>query len=116
MKVTVLPTRCDGVAYERGELKRAPCTKGDLQIVDTRENNLNRIVKVAKLTTPYSIKQLLEVHIVWMNDNKMCLSGFERVVKDGRIIDYAQSWVCLIDQEQGKDNENILPQRENWRH
>lgn len=116
MKVMVLPTRRDGVAYERGELRRAPCTEGDLQVVDTRENNLNRIVKVAKLTTAYSTLELLECHIVWMNENKMCLSGFERVFKDGKVVDYAQSWVCLIDQEQGKDNENILPMRENWRH
>jgi len=116
MRVTVLPTRQDGVAYERSYLRRVPCTTGDLQIVDTRENALNRIVKVAKLTTSYNTLELLEVHVVWMNDNKMCLSGFERKAKDGAVVDYAQSWICLIGDEQGRDNEIILPLRENWRH
>lgn len=116
MKATVLPTRNHGVAYPRWELKQVACHIGELEIMDTRENGLNRIVKVATLATDYGIRELLEVHVVWMTGDKFCLSGFERKNLDGKLTDFAQSWICLIEGDKGRDNENMLHgQRENWR-
>ena len=39
---------------------------------------------------------LYEVHILWMNEQRMALTGFERVQEGGKIVDYAQSWICLL--------------------
>ena len=58
MKITVLKTRERGIPNERGELKRQECIEGELQVYDTRENKYNRIIKIAKLTTPYSVEVL----------------------------------------------------------
>lgn len=65
MKVLMLATRQLDVVHERSALRRIPCTSGDLQIVDTRENSFNRIMKVAKLFTKSfnSTYELLEYRI-----------------------------------------------------
>lgn len=39
---------------------------------------------------------LYDPHVIWINEERMVLAGFERVEQEGRIIDYAQSWLCLI--------------------
>ena len=41
---------------------------------------------------------LVEPHIVWANDNRFTLTGFERSKNDaGESVDYAQSWLCTLD-------------------
>jgi hypothetical protein len=119
MKVAILETRLLGVAYERGELKNKTVMKGHLEIIDTRENAYNRIIKLARFRSPaYNYtKELYEVHILWLNGDKMCLAGFERVERADKVTDYAQSWICRIgDQQQEADNADMMPRRENWRH
>ncbi len=117
MKVMVLETRENGVALERGALKQRPGTAGILEIVDTRENAYNRIIKLARLSSPRCTKTLYEVHVLWINEDKMCLGGFERKEQDGKVVDYAQSWICRLgDQPRERDNQDMMPKRENWRH
>lgn len=117
MKVTVLKTRDKGIPYERGELKRQGCMEGELQVYDTRENKYNRIIKIAKLTTPYSVVVLFDVHILWLEGDKLCLDGWESVDSEAGVADFRQSWVCQGGfLERGLDNENMMPKRENWRH
>lgn len=108
MKVTVLPTREKGVAFQRGELKRVPTLDGELEIVDIRHESYNRIIKIARLDTGYNVKELLEVHVVWASGGRICFAGFERVKEDNRITDFAQSWICLLNGERGYDNEGLL--------
>jgi len=41
---------------------------------------------------------LLEPHILWANDGRFVLAGFERVRNDaGKMVEYAHSWLCAID-------------------
>lgn len=117
MKVTMLRTRLNGIPYERHELKQTFCSEGELEIIDTRENSYNRIIKVARVKTAYNVYELYEVHILWLNGNKMCLSGFERIKTNEKFADYAQSWICLVgDSNRGQDNANMMPAKENFRH
>lgn len=118
MKTTILQMRESGVILPRGRLQQQFGAKGLLEIIDTRENNYNRIMKLALLKNEKGeiLKTLYGVSILWLTDDKMGLTGFERVLKDGVVVDYAQSWVCRIDaQDCGRDNQHVMPKRENFR-
>lgn len=42
--------------------------------------------------------ELTDVHVVWCNDSRVVLAGFERNVnEEGNAVDYAQSWLCSLD-------------------
>lgn len=119
MKTTILEMRDLGVTRPKGSLRAQTSHKGELEIIDTRENSYNRILKLANLKNESGkvIKTLYNVSILWLTDDKIGLTGFERVRKDGDLVDYAQSWVCRIDsQESGRDNENLKPRGYNFRH
>jgi hypothetical protein len=96
MRVTMITTRLQGVARERGKLASSEAQDGDLEIVETRDGELKRFVKVARLTTLFNTYELVEAQIIWINEDKICLSGFERINRNGRLVDYAQSWVCAV--------------------
>jgi len=119
VKTTIIEMRQAGVARPKGSLRGAWAHKGELEIVDTRENSYNRILKMAILRNDKgeSIKTLYNVSILWLTDDRLGLTGFERVLREGELVDYAQSWVCRIDsQESGRDNEHLKPREYNFRH
>ena len=44
--------------------------------------------------------ELIDVHVIWLNEGRFTLSGFERRTNDaGQPVDYAQSWLCTLDTE-----------------
>jgi hypothetical protein len=92
----MFPTRQNGIARQRGKLWSTETQEGDLEIVEVRQTDLNRTVKVARLTTIFNTFELLEAQILWIADDKMCFSGFERCNRGENIVDFAQSWVCTI--------------------
>jgi hypothetical protein len=74
--------------------------KGMLVIADVTDQGLRRPVKVARLhvTTRTKTVELLDPHIIWANEGKFVLAGFERVRNEaGELVDFAQSWLCEID-------------------
>lgn len=73
--------------------------------MDVRDEGVNRVIKTARLTD-YSwgekrVEILYEPHIVWMNEDRFTLQGFERSLKDGKIVEYAQSWLCQVEPDEG---------------
>jgi hypothetical protein len=92
----MFPTRQNGIARQRGKLWSTETQEGDLEIVEVRQPDLNRTVKVARLTTIFNTFELLEAQILWITEDKMCLSGFERRKRGDNIVDYAQSWICSV--------------------
>jgi hypothetical protein len=109
MKTIILEMRDFGVARPTGNLRNKSSHKGDLEIIDTRENSYNRIMKLANLKDDNGkvIKTLYNVSILWLTDDKIGLTGFERVQKDGDLIDYAQSWICRIDSQESAVTTSI---------
>jgi hypothetical protein len=102
MKCRVIKMRQDGIAVARRELANQHEFTGDLRIVDIREHGYNRIIKVAQLAYAWAqdvlVETLFEVHILWMNEDRFALTGFERVDNDeGKLVDYAQTWLCKLD-------------------
>lgn len=109
-----------GVAVERRMLSDRYTVKysGCLVIMDVTDQGLRRPVKVARLTRPGRPGpglELLDPHIVWANDGKFTLAGFERVTNgEGQAVEFAQSWLCAVDlamPEPVTDTRNVRPMR-----
>ena len=91
--------RRQGVALPKGQLSREIVREGILTIMDTRDNQLHRMVKVATLARPDDLKsviyELIEPHIIWVNEDRFMLTGFEHEKVGDSFADYAQSWLCF---------------------
>ena len=112
--------RAAGVAVERRMLNDRYTVKhyGMLVIMDVTDQGLRRPVKVARLTQPgrpSPYMELLDLHIVWANDGKFTLAGFERTTTaEGKVVEFAQSWLCALDlslPEAAIDAVSIRPMR-----
>lgn len=100
MKVSVYIMRDHGVKVSKSRLPETSAHDGDLSISVTQDNRLNRISKTATLkrnpldTSPM---QLMDITVLWMNEDRFALSGFEqRKRQDSETVDYAQTWLCLL--------------------
>jgi hypothetical protein len=99
MMVRMVKMRIRGVEIDRRALKETFGYPGMLIVQDTTDQGLRRPCKVARLMQGDGIRsELKDVHIVWVNDGRMTLSGFERQQNEAGIaVDYAQSWLCILD-------------------
>ncbi|MFC6519247.1 hypothetical protein ACFQAT_05090 [Undibacterium arcticum] len=94
--------RKEGVEIPRRMLKDRSTKqwKGTLAILDTTGQGLHRQVKIARHTYGEGLGQIvheiLDPHIVWANDEKFVLTGFERRRSGESLVDYAQSWLCIV--------------------
>jgi len=99
MKVSVIRTRVRGVLLPKGRWSRESTYDGELSISVTRDNRLNRLSKTARLLygqEPQRAIELLDVTLEWVNEERLVLTGFETYKESDQIIDYAQSWLCLV--------------------
>jgi hypothetical protein len=83
--------------------------KGTLVIMDVTDQGLRRPVKLARLHAKMrtAALELVEPHIIWANDGKFVLAGFERVRNEaGDLVDFAQSWLCEIDMRPAEVAQN----------
>ncbi|HZW12808.1 MAG TPA: hypothetical protein VFF81_06420 [Noviherbaspirillum sp.] len=101
MKCKVVQMRKAGVAFPKHMLKEQITLGGELSILDVRDDGVNRVIKTARLVdNSYTEKRVLilfEPHIIWMNEGRFTLHGFERVLQEGKVVEYAQSWLCTVD-------------------
>lgn len=117
MQVRVVKMRDHGIEFERRALRDVVGHRGRLVIMDVSDQGLRRPAKVARLMQGSDIRhELTDVHIVWCNDGRFTLAGFERYMTvDGKAVDYAQSWLCSQDFEALPDRSlvrqrNVRPQ------
>lgn len=86
---------------------------GHLEVVETSDQGRHRTLRVARFhlqgayTATYS---LFEPHLLWWSGSRFVLAGFERIERDGRTMQCAQSWLCLLDEnarsvEPGKESK-----------
>ena len=103
MEVKVVRMRRNGVAIPGRALSQEFPAAGTLVILDVTDQGLRRQVKVARLLQGQSARyELVDPHIVWAADGRFTLAGFERQkcpgpAQEGSTIDYAQSWLCILD-------------------
>jgi hypothetical protein len=103
MQCKITKMRKVGVDLPRHSLREIAPTPGVLEVVDIRDDGVGRTVKVARLTAgigPTRRQEILyEPHLIWMSEGRFTLAGFERVMLGGQVVNYAQSWLCFIEQE-----------------
>lgn len=101
MFVKLVKMRRNGIEINRRALSESYANPGALVVMDVTDQGLRRPVKVARLMEAGTIRfELTDVHIVWINDGRMTLSGFERQRNEaGEVVDYAQSWLCVLTDE-----------------
>src|SRR5262245_66494751 len=100
MPVTVVPMRKRGVPIDP-QFREAGSFVGDLSMYSYLDPVLHRYVSKVDLVTRNRGGQptpllpgLLEPSLITLNNDRMMLTGFERLPVDGgREADYAQSWL-----------------------
>lgn len=101
MKVRMIEMRKSGVAIPRRMLadRYTIVHQGSLVILNVTDQGLRRQVKVARLAALVGgTRELIEPQIVWAADDRFTLTGFERRKNEkGETVDYAQSWLCMLD-------------------
>ena len=70
--------------------------RGRLRIGAAFDEDLRRVAHVAHLQSESAIqlRDVLDVDIVWARDWKMEISGFQRLLRDGGVLQVKQSWLC----------------------
>lgn len=98
--------RSAGVAVPKYALKEQVSWAGELSILDVRDDGVNRVIKTARLVdesfAERRVQVLFEPHVVWMNEGRFTLQGFERVLEGGKVVEYAQSWLCAVETGEGR--------------
>ena len=99
MRVKLVKLRHLGIEIDRRIIRETTGHRGLLVILDVTDQGLRRPAKVARLMQDDSIRaELCDVRIVWANDGRMTLTGFERQRNEaGQTVEYAQSWLCMLD-------------------
>lgn len=95
--------RENGVDLPKWKLRERGGKCGELVVMDVRDEGIGRIIKVAKFTPedfPDWISQLFEPRLVWMNQGRFVIAGVERVQCDGKVVHYAQAWLCWVESQE----------------
>jgi hypothetical protein len=94
MKVKVRVLRKLGRHLHRPEHETTPPVVGELSIAESRDAELSRTIVCARLTDLLSesgfdlIPALIDAQVIWAVDNKLRVSGIERIEKAA----YSQTW------------------------
>lgn len=93
--------RKGGVDQPKWKIREYAPPLGQLEVLDVRDDGVGRSIKVARHTAGEgSLRRqevLYEPHLVWMSDGRFTVAGFERVLVDGQVVNYAQSWLCTVE-------------------
>ncbi len=93
MFVKVRLLRHNGRLLRRDEQIDKPAFVGNLSVMEARDAELNRPVVRARLlhatgTADDLLPELSDAHLLWLQDKKLRLSGFESIEAAA----YAQTW------------------------
>lgn len=99
MPVRVVKMRNRGVEVDRRALREVAGTPGQLAILDITDQGKHRPTKVARLHQGEQLRaELRDVAVVWLNEGRMTLTGYEQVSNDsGQMVEYRQSWLITLD-------------------
>ncbi|MBC3876798.1 hypothetical protein H8K38_03135 [Undibacterium sp. FT79W] len=98
MKAYILPMRRNGIALPKRRLfdQYNQGHFGELSMSTTSDQGLHRVVRLARFVRGVSKYTLFEPQILWLEGDRMMLSGFERVETERGDVEYAQSWLCIL--------------------
>ncbi len=94
MRAEIRPINFRGKPLAKAQRLKEPASRGNLRVFENRLHTLGRVVICATLTsatdgleTPL-LPELLDVQIIWADDNMMRLRGVEQI--DGVL--FGQTW------------------------
>ena len=89
-----------GVEVSRYGLEDLPAPTGRLLVGQSRKRMFGRTVRLARLVDDEGSRDLLppllDATLLWVADNKMTLSGFERIVVGRKNTDFVQTWLATV--------------------
>jgi len=99
MKLAVVCLRCKGRRVPKWQLHRAMRVVGEMTITEQRDDVLHRISRVARVIDfqrrPMDLlPPLFDATLLWMSNDQLALTGFERDDTTGTATDFAQTWLC----------------------
>jgi len=99
VKLAVVCMRCKGRRVPKWQLHRATRYVGQLTVTEERDELLHRTCRVARVIDDFRrptnvLPPLFDATLLWMSNDQMVLTGFERDDSIGSITDYAQTWLC----------------------
>lgn len=103
MNIYIVRMRHNGAEIPKRALfdRYSNVIKGELAIADKMDQSLRRTVRIAEVSnTNMADRQsmfLFDPHIIWMQEKRFVLAGYERVQGADRVVDYAQSWLCMTE-------------------
>ena len=99
MQVRIVKMRSKGAEIDRRLLREVAGTPGQLVILDVTDQGKHRPTKVARLQQGEMLRaELRDVQLVWLNDGRMTLTGYEQATNDtGQVVEYRQSWLVTLD-------------------
>jgi hypothetical protein len=78
--------RKDGVDFPRWRIRDVAAVPGDLEVLDVRDDG-GRSVKIARHSAGEGVTRRVEVlyepNLIWMNEVRFAIAGFERVIVGG---------------------------------
>lgn len=66
--------------------------QGELELRETTDLQLHRLSRIAKFTYGNIVDRLFDAQILWINEDRMMLTGFDEV----GTTHYAQSWLIIM--------------------
>jgi len=98
MKLHVLKMRKNGIVIPKKHLfdRFHRGAVGELEIGESTDQGLHRMVKRAKFTRGQHSDILFDVTMQWMSGDRFVLSGFERATSPLGEVEFAQSWLCIM--------------------
>jgi hypothetical protein len=92
-----------GVEIEKRMLsdRFTPVQRGRLTVSDETQQGRHRPSKIARIVSEYGpVCELFDVSLVWLNDNRLTLTGDERIPNEqGKLVCFRQSWLVMFDTE-----------------
>jgi hypothetical protein len=99
MKVAVITLREKGRPIPKWQLHRAERHDGHLTIREEHDKALHRTCRIARVVKVNRFAEnllppLFDATLIWMSNDQMAITGFERDTSTGSLTDYAQTWLC----------------------
>ena len=74
---------------------------GEMTITEQRDDLLHRISRVARVIDfqrrPIDLlPPLFDATLLWMSNDQLAVTGFERVDTTGDFTDFARTWLCEV--------------------
>ena len=104
MRIKLIPLLAAGIEIPRGKLndRYAVAKEGTLVVTEGTDQGRHRVMRIARFEfgeLDWMKAILYDPQLLWINNGRFLLKGFERVRVNDKLVEYAQSWLCYCGTE-----------------